>query len=510
MDSSSQSTGVDIGKRPSFQELEHGSSSGEVVDRELARYLNHDIVIDKKTNKELFWKVNKRILTIMLGTYFCQSLDKGTLGFSSIMGIKEDAHLVGDQYSWLGTIVYIGILVGEYPTNFLIQKLPVAKYLAVNVFCWGIVITCSAASSNFAGLMVIRFLLGIFESCVQPIFIILTAMWYTRDEQAVLTSIWYGMTGVQLMVGGLVAYGVSHYTDGVIKPWQLLFLVLGIATTVWAVFIGWYLPDSPITAKCFSEEEKVLLVERVRANQTGIGNKNVKIYQLKEALLDPLVLLYALLQFTSTLIIGGLTIFSNIIVNSFGFSDLNTQLLNIIQGVITIIIMVGSATVATYLEDTSIVMFIWTLPSIFGTVMVMRVTPTESTRIGLLLAFYCMQFFLAQGNLIFSLISRNVAGQTKKSVTLTITFLSWGVGNMIAPQIFQSSDAPRYTRAFTMHLFLYFIFLLFLIAARFSIIRRNRINLKYRMEALQSDDESHLHAFDDLTDIENRTFRYSI
>lgn len=47
------------------------------------------------------------------------------------MGINDDAHLHGNQFSWLGTILYMGILVGEYPTNFLLQKLPVAKYLAV-------------------------------------------------------------------------------------------------------------------------------------------------------------------------------------------------------------------------------------------------------------------------------------------------------------------------------------------------------------------------------------------
>lgn len=54
--------------------------------------------VDEKTNKELFWTVNRRILACMLGTYFCQSLDKGTLGFASIMGIRQDAHLVGQQF----------------------------------------------------------------------------------------------------------------------------------------------------------------------------------------------------------------------------------------------------------------------------------------------------------------------------------------------------------------------------------------------------------------------------
>lgn len=78
-----------------------------------------------------------------------------------------------DTDRWLGTILYMGVLVGEYPTNLLLQKLPVAKYLAVNVFCWGCVIACSAAAKNFASLMVVRFLLGVFESCVQPSFIIM-------------------------------------------------------------------------------------------------------------------------------------------------------------------------------------------------------------------------------------------------------------------------------------------------------------------------------------------------
>lgn len=109
----------------------------------------------------------------MLGTYFCQSLDKGTLGFASVMGIIEDANLTGDRFNWLGTILYMGILVGEYPTNFLLQKLPVAKYLAANVICWGVVVGCSAAAVNFPGLMAVRFLLGVFESCVQPAFIIM-------------------------------------------------------------------------------------------------------------------------------------------------------------------------------------------------------------------------------------------------------------------------------------------------------------------------------------------------
>lgn len=102
----------------------------EAADEETAKYTGTPIEIDPVTERKLFWKVCRRLLPIMLITYFCQSLDKGTIGFSSIMGILDDARLQGQQYSWLGTILYIGILVGEYPQNYLLQKFPVGKFLA--------------------------------------------------------------------------------------------------------------------------------------------------------------------------------------------------------------------------------------------------------------------------------------------------------------------------------------------------------------------------------------------
>ncbi|KAI1344159.1 major facilitator superfamily domain-containing protein [Xylariaceae sp. FL0016] len=491
-------------------------TSNHDLDAETAAYAGDiPVYIDEDANRKLFWTVNKKILASMLGTYFCQSLDKGTLGFSSVMGIRDDAHLVGNQYSWLGTILYLGVLFGEYPTNYLLQKLPVAKYLAVNVFCWGLIIACSAATKNFGALMTVRFLLGVFESCVQPAFTILTTMWYTKTEQSVLTSLWYSMTGVQLMIGGIIAWGTSHYKGPHIYSWQLLFLVLGVATCAWAVFIGWWLPDSPMKAKCFNEDQKRLMVERVRVNETGIQNKHYKRYQALETLRDPVIWCYVFLHLTSTLVIGGLGVFSNIIIASFGFTYLQTQLLNIAQGAFTVMVMVGSAWLATWSRQTSIVMHAWTIPSIIGTAIIYCIPPSPSTRVGLLIAFYCTQFYLAEGNLIISLIARNVAGQTKKSTTLAMTFVAWAAGNCAAPQIFQDSDAPRYQKGFTAHFCLYVLFNIALAILRLLLTRRNKARNAVTAEPVSTtkDDSkgpapAHVHAFDDLTDMENLDFRY--
>ncbi|GAB7329172.1 hypothetical protein MBLNU13_g00993t1 [Cladosporium sp. NU13] len=499
---------MDTSKHVEYSEkdLEKPTGSG---DDETAKYASAPMEIDQKTNRKLFWMVNRRVLFIMLGTYFCQSLDKGTLNFASIMGIKDDANLKGQEYSWLGTILYMGILAGEFPQNFLLQKLPVAKFLAFNVACWGAVVACSAASRNFASLMIVRFLLGMFESCVQPTFIILTSMWYTREEQALLTALWYCMTGVQLMVGGLLAYGISHYTDGIIYPWQLLFMILGLATVVWAGVIGFYLPDSPMSAKCFSEDDKRLLIERVRHNETGIQNKEYKQYQAVEALLDPFVWCIVMLIVTANLVIGGLGVFSNLIISQFGFSLLQTNLLNIAQGALTIIVMIGGAQVSQKWGQTCFTMLLWSVPPFIGTGIIIGIQPTSTNAAGLLIAFYCTQFFLAQGNMVISLISRNIAGQTKKSTCLTMTFVGWAAGNMAAPQIFQAKDAPRYTHGFIAHMVIYGVYIGLVLLTRAILMRRNNQKEKLMRESAASGtDISHDLAFQDLTDRENPNFRY--
>lgn len=114
-------------------------------------------------------------------------------------------------------------------------------------------------------------------------------------------------------------------------------------------------------AKCFNEDQKRLMVERVRANETGIQNKTFKRYQAVEAITDPVIWCYVMLQLTSTLIIGGLGVFSNLIISSFGFTYLQTQLLNIAQGAVTIVVMIGGATLATTTGQTAWVMHAWTM-----------------------------------------------------------------------------------------------------------------------------------------------------
>jgi hypothetical protein len=75
---------------------------GDRVDHEVQKYAGMGRVdVDEPTSRRLKKLIDRRVLTIMVATYLVQALDKGTLSFTSIMGILDDTHLHGTQVSFL-------------------------------------------------------------------------------------------------------------------------------------------------------------------------------------------------------------------------------------------------------------------------------------------------------------------------------------------------------------------------------------------------------------------------
>lgn len=100
-------------------------------------------------------------------------------------------------------------------------------------------------------------------------------------------------------------------------------------------------------AKCFIEEDKKLLVERVRSNQTGVQNRKFRKEQVIEGLLDRQTWCCCLIAICTTLPTSGPGAFANTIITGFNFTVLQTQLLAMVLGFCIIIVPLSSIWVAT-------------------------------------------------------------------------------------------------------------------------------------------------------------------
>src|SRR5580700_8545605 len=82
------------------------------------------ITVTAADNKRILRKLDLVILPILLWVYFLQYLDKATLSYASVFGLITDTNLQGEDYSWLGSILYIAQMVMQPLVAFFLVKFP--------------------------------------------------------------------------------------------------------------------------------------------------------------------------------------------------------------------------------------------------------------------------------------------------------------------------------------------------------------------------------------------------
>jgi len=133
---------------------------------QLLQQVDHPIHVTQADNARVLRKIDLTILPILLTVYCLQYLDKATLSYASVFGLIKDAHLQGQDYSWLGSIVYVAQLIFQPLIAYLLVKLPIGKFAATMVLGWGAILCCMVAATTFKGLVAARFFLGAFEASV--------------------------------------------------------------------------------------------------------------------------------------------------------------------------------------------------------------------------------------------------------------------------------------------------------------------------------------------------------
>lgn len=132
-------------------------------------------------------------------------MDKATLSYDSILGFFEDTGLTQNTYNTVNTLFYVGFAIGQFPGQYLAQKLPLGKFLGGLLATWTILIFLSCTAYNFSGVVALRFFLGLTESVVIPILITTMGMFFDASERAAaqpfsLQHVW----GLQFQLGLLL------------------------------------------------------------------------------------------------------------------------------------------------------------------------------------------------------------------------------------------------------------------------------------------------------------------
>jgi len=111
-------------------------------------------------------------------------------------------------------------------------------------------------------------------------------MWYTHSEATRRVGFWFLMNGTAQIFNGIMSFAVLHADSNGLHPWRIYMLLTGGVTLVVGVCFWFFIPDNPMKARFLTKEEKIIAIERLRSQSTGIENKTFKKEQFIEALTD--------------------------------------------------------------------------------------------------------------------------------------------------------------------------------------------------------------------------------
>ncbi|QLG71642.1 hypothetical protein HG535_0B06880 [Zygotorulaspora mrakii] len=478
-----------------------------------------NLIVTPEEDRRLCWKIDLCMFPLMCLLYAVQFMDKISTSSAAIMGLREDLHMHGNQYSWVGSAFYFGYLFFNLgPGQYIFQKTKkMSKLLAVFIIIWGLILALHAAPTvNYASFIFLRVLLGCAESMVTPCFTIITSQYWKQEEQFTRISIWFGMNGLGSIMLSAIAYGL-YIRNGTysIESWKILFIITGVITIVLGFLIGFWIPDDPTNARFLTEREKLMVIARIRSNQQGYGNHKIKKHQILEAVKDIRTWLYFLFTVSSNIPNGGITNFMSILLHSdFDYSSRDSLLMTLPTGAVELVGCPLFGILAMYSVNRRYPILkhklTWALFSavlaLIASCMLGFANSSKSARLAGAYLWYIspVSFICVLAN-----ISANSSGYTKKWTVSSINLVAYAAANLAGPQTFVSTQAPGYQGAKIAMVVCYACMIVILGVLFFVNWRENK--RRDKLAAERGKDESFENTeFADLTDFENPNFRYTL
>jgi ACS family tartrate transporter-like MFS transporter len=220
-----------------------------------------------------------RLMPFLFLLYIVAYLDRINLGFA-ILQMRGQLNLSDSVFGNAAGIFFFGYLIFQLPSNLILEKVGVRRWICVLMVLWGLV-SCGMifirGPWSFYGL---RFLLGAAEAGFFPGMILYMKNWFPVSARGRAVA-WF-MTANPL--AGLIGSPISGALLGRhgygLAGWQWLFLVEGLPAIILGIAVLWVLVDSPLRISWLTGEQREWLAselerERVEAANDGREQSNM-------------------------------------------------------------------------------------------------------------------------------------------------------------------------------------------------------------------------------------------
>ena len=285
---------------------------------------------DTKVARRLKWKIDLWTLPMISLIYLFAAMDRSDIGNAQVAGMKKALGATSSQWANVVSLFYVGFVIGQPAGVFTLRSLTPQIVLGAAVVIWGVAITCLIAVGSPAAAAGIRVIIGFCEGLDHSALLYLS-LWYTPNELATRSGIFYSTSSLAGAFNGLIAYGIvtdlKHTSP--FAPWQWLFLVEGIISIGYGILVLCILPPVPEKLRWgFTADEKRLAVIRTQQAHNTPGAK-IRWKEVIPTFRAPMLYIWTILLVGTQCGLSGLSSFLPAIVKSMGYSSAHAQLMTV-------------------------------------------------------------------------------------------------------------------------------------------------------------------------------------
>jgi len=215
-------------------------------------------------------KAMKRLLPILALLLFINYLDRVNVGFAAPT-MNDAIGLTATTYGIGVAVFFIGYVLLEIPSNYIMFRVGARKWLSRIAISWGIVAAAHALVIDFPTFVIARVLLGIAEAGLLPGILLYISLWFSGPQRILVLGIYYVALPLSTALGGpfsnwLIEIGGAWFG---FEGWRFMFAIEGLAAVALGIVVFFVLPSLPREARWLSLEEKAAMEAASEAASAG-------------------------------------------------------------------------------------------------------------------------------------------------------------------------------------------------------------------------------------------------
>ncbi|EUC46479.1 hypothetical protein COCMIDRAFT_35841 [Bipolaris oryzae ATCC 44560] len=415
----------------------------------------------EQKRKRVLRKVDIRLVPMLAILYLISHIDRANIGNAKIEGMVTDLGLNGVEWNVVLSVFFVPYILLEVPSNMLLKKFKrPSYYLGILIVSWGIIMTMMGVVKNFAGLLITRILLGVFEAGFFPGAVYLCSYWYMPKHLATRISYFYCASALSGAFSGLLAAAIAKM-DGIggYEGWRWIFLLEGIATVSLGISCFFFLIDSPALSGRWLKPDEIRFLELQRFIKDGGKHgeeekEGFKWNDLKMVLCNWRLYMQAYILLCISACSYGTKFTLPTITKGMGFSNTNAQLMTVppyVAGALSSIFFAK-------LSDR----FYWRLPFVaiplclifIGYSVIISFDGNLGGNLGpafFAIILTCMGIYPVQpaGS---SWAANNLAPTSRRAIGVAFNICIGNIGGVIGSYMYLESEKPKYQTGFGLSL----------------------------------------------------------